>query len=541
MPDAVAIVPRPTRIETREGEVYLPATIRVSVDEALHGARPLVLDLFSRRLGLAVVNACGDEREVALRLVADLPDGAYRLEVSDSPTAVAVEAGGTEGALNALRTLAQLVGPDAFRAAPIRVPGPLPCVRVEDAPRYGYRGVLLDVARHFMPKEAVMRFIELAAAHKLNRLHLHLTDDQGWRIEITAYPRLRDVGSWRTQSQHGPDDSTEFDGRPHGGCYTQDDLREIVAFARTRGVTVIPEIDLPGHSQAAIAAYPELSAAGVELPVWTSFGLNPHALDVSEEVFTFFTTVLEEVMDVFDAPMVCLGGDELDTTEWAQNPRIVERARSLGLASVEDLLAWFVARLAEVITARGRRTCVWDEVSPATLPADAVVLSWRGVSGAARAIRLGRDAVLCPSDTVYLDHRASDDPDEPAAVGPVHTVEDVYAFEPEAGVVGEALAGPGAGELLGVQANVWSEHLYTPRRVDFVTYPRLVAFSEVAWSRREDRDYADFAQRLVAHLQRLDAAGVEYRPLAGPKPWHRVPTWPASSRGHAEGGLAESG
>lgn len=184
---------------------------------------------------------------------------------------------------------------------------------------------------------------------------------------------------------------------------------------------------------------------------------------------------------------------------------------------------------------------MWDEVPPATLPADAVVLSWRGVSGAARAIRLGRDAVLCPSDTVYLDHRASDDPDEPAAVGPVHTVEDVYAFEPEAGVVGEALAEPGAGELLGVQANVWSEHLYTPRRVDFVTYPRLVAFSEVAWSRREDRDYADFTQRLVPHLQRLDAAGVEYRPLSGPKPWHRVPTWPASRRGHAEGGLAESG
>ena len=328
------------------------------------------------------------------------------------------------------------------------------------------------------------------------------------------------MGTWRAGLH---------DGRPHGGYYTQDDLREIVSFAAARGITVVPELDVPGHVQAAIAAYPELGVDRGDTEVRSSWGISANVLDPSESSLQFFRDVLDEVAEVFDAPWICLGGDEVPTTRWRESETITARAAALGLADVAELHGWFVGQLAAHVSKLGRRASVWDEAAGPHLPADAVVCSWRGFTGAADALRSGHDVVMCPEQFVYLDHRQGDGPDEPVPVGFLRTLDDVYSFDPEPSLIREAL-GDGRGRVLGTQAQVWTEHLDDPRRVDYAVFPRLAAFAEVAWSDPATRDLAGFRHRLSDHhLARLDAFGVEYRPLAGPHPWQTrpgVPGWP---------------
>ncbi|MBN0040908.1 beta-N-acetylhexosaminidase [Cellulosimicrobium cellulans] len=473
----------------------------------------------------------------------DLQPSGYRLTID--ATGVRVDAGALDGAHAAAQTLRQLAGPDAFRRAPADSAAPptlvLPHVTITDQPRFAWRGVLLDVARHFLPKADVLRFVDLAAAHRLNMLQLHLTDDQGWRMEIARYPRLTEVGAWRRESGVGTWRAGVLDGRPHGGYYTQDDLREIVAYARERGVTVVPEIDAPGHVEAAVAAYPELGTRKRPHEVRTTWGVSTEVLDPSEESLTFFRHVLDEVLEVFDAPFVAIGGDEVPTTLWREDPAIVARAEALGLDDVGGLHGWFLARLAEHVASRGRRAVVWDEAFGPSLPRDVVVTSWRGWAVGADALAAGHDVVMAPEQVVYLDHRGGDAPDEPIPVGFLTTLEDVYAFEPlPAGLAVASTdpdrAGEGrTGALLGGQAELWSEHLDSARRVDYAAFPRLAAFAEVMWSPEADRSPGSpasraFRERLVTHhLPRLDAYGVEYRPLDGPHPWQTRPGvagWP---------------
>ncbi|WP_206155786.1 beta-N-acetylhexosaminidase [Cellulomonas taurus] len=527
---AHTLIPAPTHLTPTDTAWTLPERLTVTVDPELSAARSPLIDLFAIRLGRELAPEDGTA-QLRLRHDPTLPAEHYRLVIDGG---VLIESNGPDGARHALRTVQQLIGPTAFRAMPVREETiTLPGLVVQDGPRFGHRGVLLDVARHFMPKDGVLRFIELIAAHKLNVLHLHLTDDQGWRIQIRAYPRLTEVGGWRTESQVGSSRSSRYDGAPHGGFYSQDDLREIVAFARSRGVTVIPEIDLPGHSQAAMVAYPELAALREQAAtwqVWTRWGLNPHVLSTADRVLDFYRTVLDEVLDIFDSPLICLGGDEVPVDEWAADPASVRRAEELGMSGLEELLPWFIGQLADHLRSRGRRATAWDEVGGSRLPTDVAINSWRGYRGGIDALRDGHDVVVCPEHEVYLDHRAAPGLDEPAPVGTVHTLADVYRFEPMIDQVAEAAAEPGAGTVLGAQAQLWSEQLDSPRRVDYAAFPRLAAFAEVVWSPREARDWPDFDRRLrTAHLARLDAAGVEYRPLDGPHPWQRrpgVPGWP---------------
>lgn len=402
------LIPAPSTVLPGDQSFILPNPVTLSIDEPLSEAWAVAIDILSRRLGL-VPSITPDEADLMLRLDPELAKGAYRLQVSPSiphatPTPsgrVTLTAAGLEGTINGLRTLQQLIGEPAFRHAPAGAEVVVPEVFIEDTPRFQHRGVLLDVARNFLPKDQVMRFIDLASMHKLNVLQLHLTDDQGWRMEVRAFPRLTEVGSWRTESQVGSSRSTLYDGQPHGGYYTQDDLREIVAFARSRGITVVPEIDVPGHSQAAMAAYPELSAAGLTLPVWTSWGLNRNALDTSEFVLDFYRTVLDELMEIFDSTIICIGGDEVDTEQWAKNDRIVRQAADLGLEDVDELLPWFSAKLADHIRERGRRASVWDEVGGSRVPRDIIVNSWRGYRGGLDAMRDGHDIVVSRSTKCF--------------------------------------------------------------------------------------------------------------------------------------------
>ncbi|MFF2371486.1 beta-N-acetylhexosaminidase [Agromyces sp. NPDC058110] len=468
---------------------------------------------------------------IRLALDAALAEEAYRVRVGRDR--IDVVGGGPAGVFRGATTLLQSFPPEIHRRARVgRAAWTLPAVEIADAPRFGWRGTMLDVVRHFMPKRDVMRFIDLMAVHKLNVLHLHLTDDQGWRMQINKYPRLTEVGAWRHESQVGADPDGPGDGRPHGGFYTQDDLRELVAYAAERFVTIVPEIESPGHVQAALAAYPELGVRDVEpgpLDVWPRWGIDENVLNAEESTVQFFLDVFDEVMDVFPSTILGVGGDECPRVQWRESPRVQERMREVGLADEASVQSWFIGRIAAHLARRGRRVFGWEELLEGDLVGDAVVASWRGAAAAAIAARLGYDVVACPDDVVYLDYRQSDAADEPIPVSIPVTVLDAYRFDP----VPPGLDEEAAGHVIGGQANIWTEYMDSARTVDFFAFPRLSAIAEVLWS-GPGGDEAEFVDRLERHLRRLDALGVEYRRTTGPQPWQRRPGIPGRPETRAE-------
>jgi hexosaminidase len=470
--------------------------------------------------------APGDGQTAQIRLSVDPAAGlgaeGYRLIV-DAAGALVV-GHDAAGVFYGAQTLRQLLPAAAYRRAPAVGPvsWTLPSVHITDRPRFGWRGCMLDVGRHFLPKYDLLRFIDLLALHKLNVLHLHLTEDQGWRVEIKRYPRLTEVGAWRHESQVGAARPPVFDGRPHGGFYTQDDIREIVAYAAARHITVVPEIDIPGHSQAAIAAYPELGEGG-PLDVGREWGVIENVLNVTDATLEFYRNVFDELLELFPSTYIHVGGDECPKTQWRASATAQARIREEGLGDEDGLQSWFIRHFDAYLAERGRRLVGWDEILEGGLASGATVMSWRGTEGGIAAAKAGHDVVMCPTATSYLDYRQSTSPDEPIPVGTLLTLEDVYAAEP----VPEELAAAGAERVLGAQVNVWTEHMDSPRRVDYMVFPRLSAFAEVAWS-PAGRDVAEFLPRLEGHLARLDALGVEYRPLDGPLPWQRDAAAPAA-------------
>ncbi|WP_035954887.1 beta-N-acetylhexosaminidase [Kitasatospora sp. NRRL B-11411] len=512
--------------------------------------------------------AAGQDGDLVLALDPELGAEEYRL--SAAADAVRLTGGSAAGLAHAAQTLRQLLGPAAYRSAPL--PGAswtVPAVEVRDAPRFGWRGAMLDVSRHFMPKAGVLRFIDQLAAHKLNVLHFHLTDDQGWRIEVKRYPKLTEVGGWRERSMVGYRAGKRHDDQPHGGYYTQDDLREIVAYAAARHITVVPEVDLPGHNQAAVAAYPELGNTDVvdtaALGTWTDWGVSENILNPSEATLRFYEHVLEEVLEIFPSTFVHLGGDECPKDQWKRSPAAQARIAELGLEDEFELQSHIIRHFDRWLAERGRRLIGWDEIlegglviaaEPKAAPGPegtsdkrprnegapergtpapgqeqpearprsrAAVSSWRGYDGGIAAANAGHDVVMCPEQHVYLDHRQADGEDEPVPVGWVRTLEDVYRFEP----VPPQLDGDAAAHVIGTQANIWTEFMDTGRDVDYKAFPRLAAFAEVAWSDlpRDPaaRDWAGFERRMAGHYPRLDALGIEYRRPEGPLPWQRKP------------------
>ncbi|MGW7450628.1 beta-N-acetylhexosaminidase [Streptomyces sp. NPDC054787] len=496
-----------------------------------------VARLLRRDLGAATgwslpAAAPGAPADLRLRLDPEHGEGLGPESYGITVDATGVElAGASEAGLFwGFQTLRQLLGPDAHRKAPL--PGrswSLPHGRITDGPRFGWRGLMLDVARHFLPKDGVLRYIDLLAAHKLNVLHLHLTDDQGWRIEIKRHPRLTEVGAWRTRSRWGHRASPLWNETPHGGFYTQDDIREIVAYAAERHVRVVPEIDVPGHSQAAIAAYPELGNGDVTdtsaLEVWDDWGICENVLAPTEAVLRFYEGVFEELLELFPAevsPFVHVGGDECPKAQWKASPAAQERIRELGVDGEDGLQSWFIRHFDGWLAERGRRLIGWDEILEGGLAPGAAVSSWRGYAGGVAAAEAGHDVVMCPEQQVYLDHRQAGGGDEPMPIGYVRTLEDVYRFEP----LPPKLSAEAARHVLGAQANAWTEVMQDQNRLDYQVFPRLAAFAEVVWSplpEPHQRDFARFEDRMTAHYARLDALGVGYRPPGGPRPWQRRP------------------
>ncbi|MCG5218749.1 beta-N-acetylhexosaminidase [Streptosporangium sp. KLBMP 9127] len=386
-----------------------------------------------------------------------LGDEGYRLDVGRH--GVELTAGGPAGRFYGMRTLAQL-GPS------------LPAGTIEDRPRFAWRGVMLDVARHFMPKTFVLRLIDLLAEHKLNVLHLHLTDDQGWRLEIERHPRLTEGGDF----------------------YTRADIREIVGYAAERFVTVVPEIETPGHAQAAIAAYPRLgNDPARRLRAWESWGISEHVLNLEESTIRFFQDVLDEVMELFPGDFVHVGGDECPTAEWERSPAARRRMRDLGLSGPADACGWFIGRMAAHLRRHGREPICWDEPGRRPAPGTTTMVWLAEQADAGQA-----DIILTPHTRTYFDYYPSDEPGQPPAQRGVLTLADAYAFAPD----------PAA---RGVQCQLWTEYMPTPRDVEYMAFPRLCAFAEVAWG--SAGDYPDFLRRLDPHLARLAAQGVRIGPL----------------------------
>lgn len=445
---------------------------------------------------------------------------AYRLR-ADS-TGIEITGASPSGVFYGTRTLRQLLAADLLRQAPA---GPSPDevtvagVEVDDEPRFSWRGFHLDVARHFLPKEWILRLIDVLALHKLNVLHLHLTDDQGWRVPIDAYPRLVEVGAWRRQSMDGHHRDGRHDGVPHGGYYTKADLREIVAYAARRFVTVVPEIDMPGHMQAAIAAYPELGNGTEPLEVFTSWGISDHVLNLEEPTIRFCTDVLGEVCDLFPSRAVHVGGDECPTDEWEQSAHAQGLKKELGLPDERALQGWFTRRVADFLADGGRTLVGWDEILDGGAPPGSMVMAWRHPRYGAQAAEAGHDVVMAPMVFLYFDWASADGPAEPLAIAAAITTERVYSYEP----VPRRLAEPHHARILGAQCQLWTEYIRTPTHAEYMSFPRACAFAEVVWS-PADRDWDGFSRRLDEHLPRLDALGVNYRPPAGPTPGQAA-TW----------------
>ncbi len=387
-------------------------------------------------------------------------------------------------------------------------------------PALPWRGVMLDVARHFQPIEEVRRLVEAMSLLRLNVLHLHLTDDQGWRFESKSWPRLTEVGAWRhetvvgrpgnyhNETLHPENHLNSYDGIRHGGYYTQDELRDLVAFARNRGITVMPEIDMPGHMRAARAAYPELGYEAVPLGVGRSWGVYPEVLRVDEVGLRFCTDVLDEVLDVFDSPYVHIGGDECPGVEWETSPGAQEHCRALGFPSVAQLQRWFTNQISSFLTSRGRRLVGWDEIIDEGVPdGDPVVVAWRSWTDAAtRATRAGLDVVQAPP-RLYLDYACGTGEGEPVSIGPGATLADVYAYDPYEGIVEPS-------HLLGLQAQLWTEYLPTADRLWYMAFPRLVAVADIGWYGADRPSYDDFLAALPARLEALRHLGIGHRPLA---------------------------
>ncbi|MEU6992403.1 beta-N-acetylhexosaminidase [Streptomyces sp. NPDC046465] len=522
------LIPAPARAEATQSSSFV-----IDASTTLHGGpgtestERWLRAALGPALGLPLPGGTeGAANSLSLRVDDSLEPEAYRLTIDSDR--VEIRGGASAGVFWGAQTLRQLLGPDAYRRSQLR-PGAehtVPAGVIEDAPRFGWRGMMLDVSRHFMPKDGVLRYLDLLAAHKLNVFHFHLTDDQGWRVEIKRHPKLTEVGSWRARSKWGHRASPLWEERPHGGHYTQDDIREIVAYADSLHIAVVPEIDLPGHSQAAISAYPHLGNADVidteALTVWDTWGVSPNVLAPTEDVLRFYEGVFEEIIDLFPSTFIHVGGDECPKDQWKASATAQARIKELGVDGEDGLQSWFIRHFDSWLTARGRRLIGWDEILEGGLAEGATVASWRGYRGGVAAAKSGHDVVMCPEQQVYFDHRQHGGPDEPMPIGFIRTLEDVYRFEP----IPAELTEDEAAHVLGTQANVWTEVMEHQERVDYQVFPRLAAFCEVAWRKLPapaERDFAEFERRMAAHYPRLDALGVDYRPPSGPLPRQQRP------------------
>ncbi|MCC4588875.1 family 20 glycosylhydrolase [Xanthomonas sp. NCPPB 1067] len=499
------LIPAPVQAKPAAGSFTIDAGTVISIEPGDADARrsaEYLASLLKRSRGLSLeVRAEATASPASIRLQRDArapvtQKEGYSLDV----TAKGIRIGARDGAglLYGAVSTWQLMTADAGKGA-VTVQG----VSIRDWPRFGWRGQHLDVARHFHDVETVKHVLDAMALHKLNVLHWHLTDDQGWRIEIKRYPKLTEVGAWRTPPGAGRHGTPER----YGGFYTQEQISEIVAYAARLHITVLPELDMPGHAQAAVAAYPEeVGVPGVRTQVGVDWGVNPYLFNTSERSLRFITHVLDEVLTLFPSTYIHIGGDEAVKDQWEASPAVRAQMRKLGVKDAHAMQGWFNAQLGTYLTAHGRRMIGWDEILEGGVPASASVMSWRGVEGAVTAARQGHDVVLAPGDWLYLDNLQTTRSDEPNGRLTVLPLSKVYAFDP----VPAELSADQARHVLGAQGALWAEYIPSRWHVDHALFPRLSAVAEVTWSPPAARNWNGFLARMPAQLQRYKALGIAY-------------------------------
>ncbi|MBR5905097.1 MAG: beta-N-acetylhexosaminidase [Bacteroidales bacterium] len=528
------IVPAPRSLEMGEGALNLKG-IAIFCDPAVDSLSRFALDQFSGRLSMVTGKksyvTTGEPAGKGLCFVKDVsvaPEG-YRISVT--PASAVVRASDFNGFLYSLQTLRQMLPVSIYGTAPD--PGAdwrIPCCEIDDAPRFGYRGLMLDCCRHFFSVDEVKKVLDVMAIYKLNRFHWHLTEDQGWRIQIDKYPRLTEVGAWRNGTMVGGDWNSN-DGIRYGGYYTKDEVRDIIAYAAERGITIIPEVDLPGHMQAALASYPELGCKGSKpqpYEVWTIWGVSKQVLNVgNEKTMRFLEDVLGEIADLFPGEYIHIGGDECPRDEWKTDPDCQAKIRQLrlkdkdGVSAESRLQNYVTARMQKFLAGKGKKIIGWDEILEGDLAEGATVMSWRGTKGGIKAASMGYDVVMSPTTYCYLDYIQSSDMEKepfsithqwetPESVGEsAITLEKLYGYEPLKGIPDDAQK-----HILGVQCNLWTEYIAEPAHLEYMLFPRVMALSEVQWCTPENKDEGRFIESLAEHeLPLLDYIGVNYRPL----------------------------
>jgi hexosaminidase len=513
----ISVIPAPAQVTMKSGAFELSAATPVHYAAGSPGEQvaSYFVDLMKRTRGVALAasaGATGAEQTISFELQAregsQVEEG-YSLVVS--PKRVLVSSHSPRGLFYGAVTLWQL-------AAGAQIPA----VEIEDAPRFRWRGLLLDSARHYQSPQFIQRLIDAMALHKLNVLQWHLTDDQAWRLEIKKYPKLTEVGAWRVPA--GPAAAADIDPatkrpRLYGGFYTQEQVREIVAYAAARYVTIVPEIDVPGHASAAIAAYPQLGVTGKPATVPADWGIYPNLFNVDESTFAFLEDVLGEVLALFPSEYIHTGGDEAVKNQWHDSPRVQSRMRELGVKDEHALQSYFVQRMEKYLNGHGRRLIGWDEILEGGLAPNASIMSWRGIEGAITAAASGHDAVLSPAPTLYLDNRPLDWA-RPGR-GPVVSLEDVYRFDPAPA----ALTRAQRAHILGVQVNLFTEHVRTEDRAEYMIFPRAAAIAEVGWSPAATIDWQSFSARMPAQLEHYQSLGIGFAraPQAvAERPGHRT-------------------
>lgn len=515
-----AIIPQPEKIETLDGQFQLNAASRIYVDQQFKGEAQLLADQLRAATGyklkvgsIPLTPTAGDI--VLTGTGADQNADSEGYELSVQTNCVTIRARAAAGIFYGTQTLLQLLPPEIFSTNIVKnLNWEIPCVKITDAPRFQWRGLLVDVSRHFLTVDELKAFIDLMALHKLNTLHLHLTDDQGWRLEIKKYPRLTDLGSVRAESPQ-PGNRNQGDGKPYGPYfYTQRQIRDLVVYAAARHITIIPEIEMPGHLLGVLTAYPELACTPGPFHVRTRWGVEKDVLCIGNtNDIPFMENVLSEVLDLFPSKFIHIGGDEVPRDRWEACDKCQALMKAEGMTNAAQLQTWFNHRIETFLASKGRRMIGWDEILEGGLTPGAAVMSWRGVQGGIKAANAGHDVVMSPNSYLYFDHAQAKATGEPETIGGYLPLNKVYDYEP----MPPEFSAEMQKHILGVQGNLWSEYFYPPTmpKFEYQAYPRAAALAEIAWSPKDKRNFDDFYARLQIHVKRLDELNVNYRHLDG--------------------------
>ncbi|MBT6881710.1 MAG: family 20 glycosylhydrolase [Flavobacterium sp.] len=497
----IGIIPKPLFQEMNKGVFVLDENIRFISDTELNQVSNYLKLYIEENYQVSFTPQKESKKIVFTSNDTISNEEGYELKIEENSILIASK--NSKGAFYAVQSLLQLM--------PIKSNGlaiAIPCLELQDEPQFKYRGMHLDVGRHFFSVDFIKKYIDLMARLKMNTFHWHLTEDQGWRIEIKKYPKLQEIAAFRNETLvgHYNNQPHQFDGKKYGGFYTQEQIKEVVAYANTRQVTIIPEIEMPGHSQAAIAAYPALGCTGEQVEVATKWGVFDEVYCPKESTFKFLEDVIDEVVTLFPGKYIHIGGDEAPKTNWKRCAHCQRLIKEKGLKDEHGLQSYFIARMEKYINTKGKQIIGWDEILEGGLAPNATVMSWRGTSGAIEAAKEGHDVILTPGSHCYFDHYQSEDENEPLAIGGFLPLEKVYHFNP----IPKELTEEESKYVLGAQGNVWTEYMKTEKQVEYMAFPRAVALSEVVWSSPENKNYTDFINRLEQYQKRLDQLDINY-------------------------------